>query len=165
MADNDEHHCACKCDDERIGEGHHPEGLHQHEHAKCDHDRGQHLPRAAAQPQQATDKIIDNATDKTAHLRTAPNVIPRNKCLRSKMVKIMTGIRNIVAPAATAGQSLPPTPMIVGMNGGAVWALPEVSNTAAREVVTYPLQLIGRTLLWPEHAVKKMADESQGEPD
>ena len=35
-----------------------------------------------------------------------------------------------MAPAATAGQSSPPTPMIVGMKGGAVWAVPEVSSTA-----------------------------------
>ena len=32
--------------------------------------------------------------------------------------------------AATAGQSCPPTPMIVGMKGGAVWAVPEVRSTA-----------------------------------
>ena len=36
----------------------------------------------------------------------------------------------MVAPAATAGQSCPPTPMIVGMKGGAVCAVPEVSRTA-----------------------------------
>ena len=35
-----------------------------------------------------------------------------------------------MVPAATAGQSRPPSPMIVGMKGGAVWALPEVSSTA-----------------------------------
>ncbi|MCY1290360.1 hypothetical protein D9M70_395000 [compost metagenome] len=46
------------------------------------------------------------------------------------MVKTMTGTRNRVAPAATAGQSWPLTPMMVGMKGGAVWALPEVSSTA-----------------------------------
>jgi len=50
-------------------------------------------------------------------LRTAPKVIPRSRCLRSRMVKTMTGTRNSVAPAATAGQSCPPTPMIVGMKG------------------------------------------------
>ena len=42
----------------------------------------------------------------------------------------MIGNRNSVAPAATAGQSLPPVPMMVGMNGGAVWAVPEVSSAA-----------------------------------
>ena len=42
----------------------------------------------------------------------------------------MTGTRNRLAPAATAGQSLPATPMMVGMKGGAVCAVPEVSKTA-----------------------------------
>ena len=46
------------------------------------------------------------------------------------MVKIITGSRNTVAPAATAGQSRPPMPMMVGMNGGAVWAVPDVNKTA-----------------------------------
>ena len=63
-------------------------------------------------------------------MRTAPNVIPRNRCLRKRIVKIITGTRNRVAPAATAGQSLPPTPIMVGMNGGAVCAVPDVSSTA-----------------------------------
>jgi len=36
----------------------------------------------------------------------------------------------MVAPAATAGQSKPPSPMMVGMNGGAVCAVPEVSSSA-----------------------------------
>ena len=57
-------------------------------------------------------------------------MIPRNKCLRIRMVKIITGIRKIVAPAATAGQSSPPIPMMVGINGGAVCAVAEVSSTA-----------------------------------
>ena len=46
------------------------------------------------------------------------------------MVKTMTGTKKIVAPAATAGQSLPLVTMMVGMNGGAVWAVPDVSRTA-----------------------------------
>ena len=33
-------------------------------------------------------------------------------------------------PAATAGQSSPPSPMMIGMKGGAVWALPLVSSSA-----------------------------------
>ena len=33
-------------------------------------------------------------------------------------------------PAATAGQSWPPSPMMIGMNGGAVCASPLVSSTA-----------------------------------
>ena len=42
----------------------------------------------------------------------------------------MTGTRKSVAPAATAGQSFPLTPIIVGMNGGAVCASPDVKSTA-----------------------------------
>ena len=61
--------------------------------------------------------------EEAGHLRTAPKVMPRSRCLRSRMVKTMTGSRKSVAPAATAGQSWPPTPMIVGMKGGAVWAV------------------------------------------
>ena len=60
---------------------------------------------------------------KGTHFRTAPNVIPRNRCLRNRMVNTMIGTRNSVAPAATAGQSLPPAPMMVGMKGGAVCAV------------------------------------------
>ena len=42
----------------------------------------------------------------------------------------ITGTRKIVAPAATAGQSWPPIPIIVGIKGGAVCAVPEVKRTA-----------------------------------
>ena len=45
-------------------------------------------------------------------------------------VKTRIGIRNKVVPPPTAGQSMPPSPMMVGMNGGAVWAVPEVRSTA-----------------------------------
>src|SRR5207253_7102036 len=64
------------------------------------------------------------------HLRTAPKVMPRSRCLRSSTVNTTIGTRNSVVPAATAGQSWPPSPMMIGMNGGAVWALPDVSSTA-----------------------------------
>ena len=56
--------------------------------------------------------------------------MPRKRCFRSSTVKTITGTRKIVAPAATAGQSLPFTPIIFGMNGGAVCAVPDVSKTA-----------------------------------
>ena len=46
------------------------------------------------------------------------------------MVKTRIGTRKIVVPAATAGQSCPPSPMIVGMKGGAVCAVPEVRSAA-----------------------------------
>ena len=110
----------------------------------------QHFPRAATK---AKDTL-----DETAHFRTAPNVMPRNRCFRSATVKNMTGRRKIVAPAATAGQSSPPTPMIVGMKGGAVWAVPLVSNTANAysfqanirqkiAVETMPVEACGSTIL------------------
>ena len=35
-------------------------------------------------------------------------------------VKIITGSKNKEVPAAIAGQSIPPSPIIVGINGGAV---------------------------------------------
>ena len=57
-------------------------------------------------------------------------MIPRSRCLRNKTVNTMIGIKNKVAPAATAGQSLPPVPIIVGINGGAVCAVPEVNKAA-----------------------------------
>ena len=45
-------------------------------------------------------------------------------------MKNTMGTRKSVAPAATAGQSSPPSPMMDGMKGGAVWAVPEVSKRA-----------------------------------
>jgi len=112
MADDDEHHRADKGYNEGIAVEANREGLHQHDHPKCDQNGRQHFPWATAKPQQAAKYVH--------HLRTAPNVIPRSRCLRKRMVKTMTGTRKIVAPAATAGQSLPLVPMIVGIKGGAV---------------------------------------------
>ena len=43
-------------------------------------------------------------------------MIPRSKCLRSRIVNTRIGIRNSVVPAATAGQSCPPSPMIFAWN-------------------------------------------------
>ena len=56
--------------------------------------------------------------------------MPRSRCLRRITVKITTGSRNSVVPAATAGQSSPPSPMMIGMNGGAVCACPDVRSSA-----------------------------------
>src|SRR6476620_1818993 len=61
---------------------------------------------------------------------SAPKVIPRRRFLRRRMVKNTTGIMNNVAPAPTAGQSRPPSPMIVGIKGGAVCAREEVRRRA-----------------------------------
>ena len=61
---------------------------------------------------------------------TAPKVIPLKRCFLKIIVKIITGNKNKVVPAPIAGQSKPPSPIIVGINGGAVCALNWVSKTA-----------------------------------
>ena len=61
---------------------------------------------------------------------TAPKVIPLKRCFLRTTVNIITGIKNNVVPAPIADQSCPPSPIIVGINGGAVCALNCVSNTA-----------------------------------
>src|SRR6266853_739304 len=112
---------------ERPGIEHQPERLQQHENTDGDDGRRQHLRGPAAQPARPA-ALQGSLVD--AHLRSAPNVIPRNRCLRSRTVNTRIGNRNSVEPAATAGQSWPPSPMMMGMNGGAVWASPEVNSTA-----------------------------------
>src|SRR5262249_35539264 len=115
--DHDEHQRAREHRGEGIGVECEREGLHQHDHAGHDQcDRGR-LPRPAAE-------------QPTPHLRTAPKVMPRSRWRRSSTVKARRGSRNSVVPAATAGQSWPPSPMMMGMKGGAVCASPEVSSTA-----------------------------------
>ena len=56
--------------------------------------------------------------------------MPRSRCFRNNTVNTNIGTKKIAVPAATAGQSCPPSPMMIGMNGGAVCASPEVSSTA-----------------------------------
>ena len=97
MTDDDEHHRAHQRNQERVRKRYQNIWLHQHKDTKGDQDGGDHLPRAAVKSFEAVKKIH--------HFRTAPNVMPRSRCFRSKMVKTMTGTRKIVAPAATAGQS------------------------------------------------------------
>jgi hypothetical protein len=46
--------------------------------------------------------------------------MPLKRCFLKIIVKIITGNKNRVVPAPIAGQSRPPSPMIVGMKGGAV---------------------------------------------
>ncbi len=50
--------------------------------------------------------------------------MPRSTLFAQQDGKTRIGTRKIVVPAATAGQSCPPSPMMVGMKGGAVWAVP-----------------------------------------
>ena len=56
--------------------------------------------------------------------------MPRNKCFFNKTVKTTTGSKNIMVAAEMAGQSRPPSPMIVGMKGGSVCASLNVSKMA-----------------------------------
>src|SRR5436190_10683584 len=93
-------------------------GLHQHHQAGADQRGGDMLPGRAA----------EKAAD--VHLRIAPKVTPRSRCLRSSTVNTSTGSTNSVVPAAMAGQSRPPSPMMVGMKGGEVCAVPLVSSSA-----------------------------------
>src|SRR3954470_5176296 len=144
LGDDDEHHGPRQRGRERPGIERQRQRLHQHRDTAGDqHGRGG-LPRPAAE--QAAG----------AHLRTAPNVMPRSSCFRSRIVKATIGIRNSVVPAATAGQSCPPSPMMIGMKGGAVCAVPEVSSTAKAysfqakirqkmAVATMPVVAWGRT--------------------
>src|SRR5262249_31364173 len=100
--------------------------LHQHDDAAGDQAHGDGFPRSPAEPARHAHRCGCRA----AHLRMAPKVIPRNRCLRSRMVNSPTGMTNKVVAAATAGQSWPPSPMMKGMNGGMVCASPLVSSTA-----------------------------------
>src|SRR6185369_4231575 len=104
------------------------ERLHQHEHAEDDRADGDVLHEPAAGPAWPAAPGSNGGLSLLGHLRTAPKVMPRNRCFRSNTVKTTIGIRNKVVPAPTAGQSMPPSPMMVGMKGGAGWALPDVSR-------------------------------------
>src|ERR1700674_5709076 len=130
LADDHEHHGPCQDRDEGIAVEIDGNRLHQHDHAGADENRGQVFPRAPAEypaQQRAAGSLV---LDLHAHRRTAPKVMPRSSSLRSRMVKTTMGTRNSVVPAATAGQSCPPSPMMKGMKGGVVCASPEVSSTA-----------------------------------
>src|SRR3954447_3081503 len=118
---------------ERPGVEDERERLQHHGDAQGDHERCGHLERATVQPLRPARMAVDDDRRGLVvdpHLRTAPKVMPRRRCLRSSTVKTRIGIRKSVVPAATAGQSWPPSPMMIGMKGGAVWASPEVSSTA-----------------------------------
>src|SRR5581483_3817877 len=101
-------------------------GLHQHRDAAPDQGHGSRLPWTATKP--ARQPAPCNRGP--AHLRTAPKVMPRSRCLRNSTVNRTIGTTNSVVAAATAGQSCPPSPMMKGMKGGMVWASPLVRSTA-----------------------------------
>src|SRR5215475_11604013 len=100
--------------------------LHQHDDAAPDQSRRHGFPRSTTEP--ARYRTFRNC--RTTHLRTAPKVMPRNRCLRNNTVNRTIGTTNSVVAAATAGQSCPPSPMMKGMNGGMVCASPLVRRTA-----------------------------------
>src|SRR5262245_37382950 len=100
--------------------------LHQHDDAGPDQGHCAGLPRPTTEP--ARHAALGNRI--TAHLRTAPKVMPRNRCLRNNTVNKTIGTTNSVVAAATAGQSCPPSPMVKGMKGGMVCASPLVKRTA-----------------------------------
>src|SRR5689334_15486079 len=118
MADDHEHCRAGEDRDEGPAVEHKREWLHQHDHARRDDNGGKVFPRPAAKAQQAAQAIL--LLNGSAHFLTAPKVMPWRRCLRSRIVKTQIGIRNNVVPAATAGQSCPPSPMMNGMKGGIV---------------------------------------------
>src|SRR5205085_11585856 len=102
------------------------EWLHLHKDTQPDNDGRDTFPGTAAKN---APRIVSVAARLFRHLRTAPKVMPRSRCLRSSTVKHTMGMMNNVVPAATAGQSCPPSPMMNGMNGGMVWATPLVNST------------------------------------
>src|SRR5208282_1917320 len=127
MTDDDEAEGSGQDGDEGIAVKIDREGLHQHDDAEANKHRRAVLPRAAPKPAR---QAMPFGRELRAHLRTAPKVMPRSRCLRSTIVKITIGIRNSVVAAATAGQSWPPSPMMKGMKGGMVCASPLVSSKA-----------------------------------
>src|SRR4029079_16561164 len=130
LRDNDEHHGAEQRGRERPGIQRKEKRLHQHDDARGDDRRRGGFQRTASQNPVRQAARLHGGVCIEAHLRTAPKVMPRKRCLRNSTVNTTIGTRNSVVPAATAGQSCPPSQMMIGMKGGAVCALPEVKSTA-----------------------------------
>src|SRR5213593_1658570 len=129
MADDDEAERADQNHQERPAIDDERERLHQHGNAERDERHRRTFPRSSAEDADDLGPLVHGMSLR-AHFRKAPKVMPRRRCRRSNTVKTTIGIRNKVVPAATAGQSCPPSPMMMGMNGGAVCACPEVKRTA-----------------------------------
>src|ERR1700756_1563119 len=127
MADDHEAQRPSEDRDGRVAVEVEGERLHQHHDAESDERHGNGLRGSAAKPSRPSPQL---AVGRAGHLRTAPKVIPRSRWRRSRIVKAKIGMKNRVVPAATAGQSCPPSPMMKGMKGGIVWASPLVSSTA-----------------------------------
>src|SRR5260370_24878706 len=127
MTDDDKPQCRNQDGDEGIAIQIQRERLHQHHNAKADQRHRYRFARASTEPERPSRCV---SCDPFAHLRTAPKVMPRNRWRRSRMVKHRIGMKNNVVAAATAGQSLPPSPMMKGMKGGIVCASPLGRRTA-----------------------------------
>src|SRR5712671_27783 len=129
---DDERHATGQNDQERVRVERERKRLHQHENASDDDHGRSRLPGTAAENPPFAISFADTVdrADRVTHLRTAPKVMPRSSCLRSRIVKHRMGTTNSVVAAATAGQSCPPSPMMKGMKGGIVCAVPLVSSTA-----------------------------------
>src|SRR3981081_1990244 len=130
LRDDDEHHRPEQRGRERPGIQHQEKRLHQHDDADGYDRRCNSFQRAASQDFAREAAPEPGRGHIETHLRTAPKVMPRSRCLRRSTVNTTIGTRNSVVPAATAGQSWPPSPIMIGMKGGAVCALPEVRSTA-----------------------------------
>src|SRR5258705_1836582 len=117
---DDERHAASQDDQERVRVEHQRKRLHRHENASDDdHGRGR-LPGTATETPPLASALADTVdrADRVTHLRTAPKVMPRSSCLRSRIVKHRMGTTNSVVAAATAGQSWPPPPSMKGGKAG-----------------------------------------------
>src|SRR5260221_6580893 len=130
LRDNGEHHGAEQRGHEGPGIQRQEKRLHQHDDAGGDDRRRDRFQRTAPQNPLREAATRHRSMCIEADWGTAPKVMPRSKCLRNSTVNTTIGTRNSVVPAATAGQSCPPSPMMIGMKGGAVCALPEVRSTA-----------------------------------
>src|SRR5262245_12738784 len=126
VADDDIADCAGQDRHERIGVEVDRQRLHQHDDAAGDQAHGNGFPRSPSEPARHANRSVCRAV----HLRIAPKVIPRKRCLRKRIVNSTIGMTNRVVAAATAGQSWPPSPMMKGMKGGMVCASPLVISTA-----------------------------------
>src|SRR5208283_3190398 len=125
VADEHEPESPAQDRDERVRVEIEREGLRQHQNAKADDAHRPVLPGPSPEPARPARRLH---VAPRGHLRTAPNVIPRNRCFLSAIVKMTIGSRNSVVAAATAGQFWPPSPMMNGMKGGMVCASELVSK-------------------------------------
>src|SRR5260370_2321776 len=93
VADDDEPERAAKDRDERVRVKIEREGLRQHQNAKANEAHRPVLPGTPPEPPRPSDRLH---VGPPGHLRTAPKVIPRNRCFLRAIVKMTIGNRNRV---------------------------------------------------------------------